>query len=247
MGTVSRRKGLKPGSAAAAADPTQGPADPRDEEILRAAFAVFTEKGFHGATMLDVASRARASKTTLYNRFEGKEVLFQALTAWGTRQGTEALDAIVRDETLDPLTALHRFAARMLWQMMQPEKLALFRIAMAEGGRMPEIGRIFSSFTRDHGFKLGLIIAKRLVEQGLIEIGDPEEYGHSFIGLLQGELFTRALIGAIPPPSAREIERHAHRAMTRLVQAFAPARQHPDRERPGRKRQNALSDARSNR
>src|SRR5450631_2115182 len=168
MGTRSTRASpAKPGHAPPAADSSHVTVDPRDEEIVRAAFAVFTEKGFHDATMLEVASRARASKTTLYSRFESKEVLFQALIAWGTRQGTEALDAIVHDETLDPLTALHRFAARMLWQMMQPEKLALFRIAVAEGGRLPEIGRIFSSFTRDHGLKLGAVIAKRLVEQGL--------------------------------------------------------------------------------
>jgi AcrR family transcriptional regulator len=196
----------------------------RDDEILRAAYAVFTEKGFHGATMLDVASRARASKTTLYARFESKEALFRALMAWGTRQGTDALDAIVDDRALDPMTALRLFAAQVLSQMMQPEKLALFRITVAEGGRLPEVGKIFSSFTRDHGMKLGRVLSRRLVEQGLIEIGDPEEYGHSFIGLLQGELFMRALLGAAPPPSAREIERHAHRAMTRLVHAFAPSR-----------------------
>jgi TetR/AcrR family transcriptional repressor of mexJK operon len=174
--------------------------------------------------MLDVASRARASKTTLYAHFESKEALFQALMAWGTRQGTDALDAIVDDRALDPVTAQHLFAARVLSQMMQPEKLALFRITVAEGGRLPEVGKIFSSFTRDHGMKLGRVLARRLVEQGLIEISDPEEYGHSFIGLLQGELFMRALLGAAPPPSAREIERHAHRAMTRLVHAFAPPR-----------------------
>ena len=203
-----------------------GPGRPasRDEEILRAAYAVFTEKGFHGATMLDVASRARASKTTLYARFESKEALFQALIAWGTRQGTDALDAIVDNQALDPLASLHLFAAQVLSQMMQPEKLALFRIAVAEGGRLPEIGRIFSRYTRDHGVRSGQKLAKRLVEQGLIEIGDPEEYGHSFIGLLQGELFMRALLGSAPPPTAREIERHARRAMTRLVHAFAPSR-----------------------
>jgi AcrR family transcriptional regulator len=225
MGTRSRRaSAAKPDPAPTAAKSSHAGADPRDEEILRAAFAVFTEKGFHGATMLDVAGRARASKTTLYSRFESKEVLFQALTAWGTRQGSDALDAISRDPTLDPLAALHRFAARLLAQMLQPEKLALFRIAVAEGGRLPEIGKIFSHFTRDHGVKSGYLISRRLVQQGLIEIDDPEEYGHSLIGLLQGELFMRALIGAIPPPGAQEIESHAHRAMRRLVRAFAPAR-----------------------
>jgi AcrR family transcriptional regulator len=198
--------------------------DPRDEELLRAAFAVFTEKGFHGATMLEVASRARASKATLYARFKNKESLFRALVGWGTRQGTEILDAIVRDETLDPLTALHRFAAGVLSQMLQPEKLALFRIAVAEGERLPEIGRILSGFTREHGRTLGRLIARRLVQEGLVEINDPDEYGHSFIGLLQGEMFTRALLGTIPPPSPAEIESHAHRAMARLVRAFAPSR-----------------------
>jgi TetR/AcrR family transcriptional repressor of mexJK operon len=224
MGTRSRQASSNGSSPAKL---PQQPSDPRDEEILRAAFAVFTEQGFHGATMLDVAGRARASKATLYARFGSKEVLFKALIAWATRQGAEALDAVTRDPTLDPLTMLHRFAARILAQMMQPERLALFRIAVAEGGRLPEIGRIFSNFTRDQGVRLGHVVGKRLVEQGLIEVDDPEEYGHSFIGLLQGELFMRALLGATPPPSAREIERHAHRAMTRLVHAFAPAPHSP--------------------
>jgi AcrR family transcriptional regulator len=57
--------------------------DPRDEEILGAAFCTFTELGFHGATMLEIAKRARASKTTLYERFRDKEGLFQALLEWG--------------------------------------------------------------------------------------------------------------------------------------------------------------------
>jgi len=175
--------------------------------------------------MLDVANRARASKSTLYALHADKESLFRALIAWGTRQGTHALDAIVSDQTLDPLTALHRYAAKLLALMLQPEKLALFRIAVAEGDRLPDVGRIFSAFTRDHGVELGRAIAARLVREGLIEIDDADEYGHSFIGLLQGELYMRALLGTIAVPSAKEIERHARRAMTRLVRAYAPSRQ----------------------
>ncbi len=230
MGTQSRRR---PPSQVAQAHPSavrskspQAAADPRDEEILRAAFEVFTEKGFHGATMLDVASRARASKTTLYARFDNKEALFHALLMWGTRQGTEALDAIAHDQTLDPRAALDRFAVRLLTQMMRPEQLALFRIAVAEGGRLPDVGRIFNSLTRDHGKGLGRMLTTRLIEQGLIEIDDPEDYGNSFIGLLRGEFYTQALLGVIPPPSTRDIEKHARRAMARLVRAFAPSQRH---------------------
>ncbi|HEX2815832.1 MAG TPA: TetR/AcrR family transcriptional regulator [Phenylobacterium sp.] len=197
-------------------------ADPRDEEILRAAFDIFTAKGFHGATMLDVAKAARASKTTLYARFENKQALFSALVAWGTRQGAAALEAIADDETLDPAVALERFAARLLSQMMQPEKVALLRIAVAEGGRMPAVGAILGGYTREHGLRLGRVLVSRLVARGIVAIADPEEFGHAFIGLLQGELITHALLGETATPTVDEIEAHARRAMRRLIRAFAP-------------------------
>jgi TetR/AcrR family transcriptional regulator, mexJK operon transcriptional repressor len=218
MGTQSRRARIKRSDPAA--KPSQEDSA-REEEILQAAFDVFSEKGFHGARMLDVASRARASKTTLYARYPSKEALFEALMAWSTRQGTEALDAIAADETLDPLTALHRFAAQLLALMLQPKKLALFRIAVAEGDRLSAVGRTYSAFTRDHGVECVRAIVARLLKQKLIEIDDRAEFGHSFIGLLQGELFTRALLGTIPSPHRDEIDRHARRAVTRLMRAYA--------------------------
>lgn len=240
MGTTSTAKAAakpardKPASEFAPARP-----DVRDEEILRAALGVFSEKGFHGATMLEVANRARASKSTLYMRFENKEALFTALIAWGTRQGTDALEAIVRDHNLDPLTALHRYAACLLGLMIQPDKLALFRIALGEGGRLPELGKIFSRFTRDHGIKLAHVLTARLVRAGLIEIDSPDEYGHSFIGLLQGELYMATLLGTIPRPSDKDIEHHARRAMARLVRAFAPSK---NRQKPIKPDRNARSN-----
>jgi AcrR family transcriptional regulator len=218
MGTQSRRARTKHSDPAA--QPPQEDAA-REEEILQAAFDVFSEKGFHGARMLDVASRARASKTTLYARYPSKEALFEALMAWSTRQGTDALDAIAADETLDPLTALHRFAAQLLALMLQPKKLALFRIAVAEGDRLSAVGRTYSAFTRDHGVECVRAIVARLLKQKRIEIDDRAEFGHSFIGLLQGELFTRALLGTIPSPHRDEIDRHARRAVTRLMRAYA--------------------------
>ena len=223
MGTQSRRARIK------RSDPAAKPSredSAREEEILQAAFDVFSEKGFHGARMLDVASRARASKTTLYARYPSKEALFEALMAWSTRQGTEALDAIAADETLDPLTALHRFAAQLLALMLQPKKLALFRIAVAEGDRLSAVGRTYSAFTRDHGVECVRAIVARLLKQKLIEIDDRAEFGHSFIGLLQGELFTRALLGTIPSPHRDEIDRHARRAVTRLMRAYAASGPH---------------------
>ena len=45
-------------------------------EIIRAAEAIFAEKGFHGATIEDIARRAEFAVGTIYNFFKGKEDLY---------------------------------------------------------------------------------------------------------------------------------------------------------------------------
>jgi AcrR family transcriptional regulator len=221
MGTAARTKSRRSPQPPLASDRAAGLA--RDEELLQAAFDIFTERGFEGATMLEIASRARASKSTLYARYATKEALFEALMEWSTRQGTEALDAVTSDTTLAPLTALHRFASILLGLMLQPAKLALFRIAVAEGARLSAVGKTFAAFTREHGRQRLSGIVTRLLRDGVVEIDDRDEFGHSFMGLLQGELYMRALLGIIATPSHDEIAAHARRAMERLVRAYAPA------------------------
>ena len=51
----------------------------RRAEILRAAEKLFAEKGFHGATMLDLAKLAEFSVGTLYNFFKTKEEVYYTL------------------------------------------------------------------------------------------------------------------------------------------------------------------------
>lgn len=49
------------------------------EEILEAALAVFTERGFHAASMKEIAEKAEFATGTLYSFFESKEDLYKAL------------------------------------------------------------------------------------------------------------------------------------------------------------------------
>lgn len=196
--------------------------DARDEEILSAAFAEFTEKGFHGATMLAVASRARASKATLYGRFGNKEGLFQSLLAWGCRQIMVDLEAIVVDARHHPAQALENCAIRLLQGMGAPNALALLRVAIAEGARQPEIGRIYNSLTRDPIVGLMGELIGQLIGAGIIAGDDPEGFAVALIGLLRGDLFYQALLGVVPPPEPEQWEMLARRAVRRLLLAFAP-------------------------
>jgi TetR/AcrR family transcriptional regulator len=51
----------------------------RRADILKAAESLFAEKGFHGATMADLAAQAEFSVGTLYKFFAGKEEVYYIL------------------------------------------------------------------------------------------------------------------------------------------------------------------------
>ena len=54
-------------------------AEARPEEIIAAAKAVFTEKGFANTKLSEIAQVAGVTKGTLYYYFDGKEALFKAV------------------------------------------------------------------------------------------------------------------------------------------------------------------------
>jgi AcrR family transcriptional regulator len=76
----------------------------RTEEILDAAFRVFSIKGYHNSTVDDIAQEAGISKGTCYQYFEGKEDIFiatmegslETLLAEADAAAVEAKDALMR-------------------------------------------------------------------------------------------------------------------------------------------------------
>lgn len=196
--------------------------DPRNETILSAAFDVFAEKGVHGATMLEIATRAKVSKETLYARFDSKEGLFYALLAWGALKSGIDADSYDDARLRDPRKALDDYAADCLIKMMKPEAIAVHRIAVGEADRMPEVARVFDEFTCKAGRPVTTRIGQALSRDGVVEIEDINEFNDSLIGLLRGNLHHDVTIGVAPHPGDEGVAEHARRAMARLVRAYAP-------------------------
>jgi AcrR family transcriptional regulator len=90
----------------------------RREEILAAALAAFTEKGFAAATIEDVRARSGASTGSIYHHFGGKEGLAAAIYVEGLRDFQQGfLRELRRDrtpeETIKGLVRYHlRWIAR---------------------------------------------------------------------------------------------------------------------------------------
>jgi AcrR family transcriptional regulator len=85
----------------------------RREEILKVALSVLAERGYRGASMLEIAERAQASKETLYAWFRDKRGLFEELVRWQAERVDAALVPSLERDTDDPLVVLRTFAVEL--------------------------------------------------------------------------------------------------------------------------------------
>jgi AcrR family transcriptional regulator len=97
------------------------------EHILDAAEQIFGQKGFHTATLKEVADRAEFSVGALYAFFEGKDDLFAQVME---RQGTALLDRlqVAIGDAADATGKLHRLVdAQVAYFRARPDFYRLFQ------------------------------------------------------------------------------------------------------------------------
>src|SRR5246127_5232058 len=106
----------------------------RAPEILDAALACFSERGFAATRMDDIAARAGISKGTIYLYFDSKEAVFKALA----RASIGAQLAMVRDQ-LAGFEGRSAYLLRFVIGTMgnfaaNSDRVVLGRVLLAEAG-----------------------------------------------------------------------------------------------------------------
>jgi AcrR family transcriptional regulator len=135
------RRGRPPRAVAAALTGT----------IVEAAMRCFLADGYAATSLERVAAHAGVSKRTLYARFRDKPELFAAavtalIDLWRTRYPAP------RRAAPDLAAGLAEAGAQMLEVSLSPEGLALFRLLVAEGARVPGLPAILA----DAGVGVGI-------------------------------------------------------------------------------------------
>ncbi len=100
------------------------------EQILQAALAVFAEKGFHPATIKDVAARAGVADGTVYNYFENKTALILGLLDWVNQSDQRETD-FAKLEHMDLETFVQAYVRQRL-ELLGGEGLGLFQAILPE-------------------------------------------------------------------------------------------------------------------
>jgi AcrR family transcriptional regulator len=98
---------------------TEAHVDARRNQILDGAWQCFAERGYHRATMQDVAAAAGLSAGTIYLYYESKEALLRAITERSQEMGRRVLEE-VRAHADGPLGAIQALGAVMKAALSDP-------------------------------------------------------------------------------------------------------------------------------
>jgi AcrR family transcriptional regulator len=181
------------------------------ERILDAAFAAFMKSGYAATSTLEIATRARVSKRELYAQVGNKqEILIECIRARATRLKVPADLPVPRDrETLEQVLA--SFATQLLREITDPTVITVFRLAIADAVRAPEVAHALDSIGREASRAALRQIMTQARAAGLLE-GRPAELAERFGGLLWGNLLVSLLLGVAERPSSREVAARARDA-----------------------------------
>jgi AcrR family transcriptional regulator len=193
---------------------------PRRKAILAAAYDVLMEQGYAGASTLEIATRAKVSKRELYAEFGSKRGILEALIATTAARMQVPLAPAELADPAALAAALTRYGATALTELTHPAVLAINRLAVAEAGASPELGRILDQQGREPNRKALVLLFRRAQAAGFVGGGDPEQMAGAFFSLLFGDLMLRLMLGVVPPPKRPEIQRRAELATQAVLELF---------------------------
>lgn len=195
-----------------------------ENRILDAARDVFLESGLAGATVDQIAARARAGKPTIYARFPSKQVLFTAVVMRNVAANVE------RFQTYVPSGAsiqerLASLGAAILHWALSSDTVELMRLGIAEARRFPDLASRVHAMAKDRGIEA---VAKLLSEiAGADELRAARAFAPErlptttrfFLDLVLLPLLMQALSGEKAKTLQREIAPHVARSVSFFLAA----------------------------
>lgn len=175
------------------------------KQVVEAAREVFLEDGYHGASVDEIARRAKISKATLYRYFESKSELFNEIARREiAREGQIGTQNLNPD--LDPIDVLNAVGLQYTGFMLSPFGSDLYRLIAAERHRFPDVAAAFYSEGRQYVISVLAKYFEQAEKVGKLKIDDKELAASQLIDLVRGELFSQVMFLGATEDSA-ETER----------------------------------------
>ncbi|MCV6583947.1 MAG: TetR/AcrR family transcriptional regulator [Marinibacterium sp.] len=171
------------------------------KDIIDAAIDEFREQGFLGAKTTSIAKKANVSSRTLYNHFESKEALFEAISKIMLAQNA-TMQPVPHDPNRDFADQLTDAVWRYVEVITEETAIGLNRIILSELIRDLDRSRQFFAETATHDYPISRLISEAM-EAGVLRKADPDLATNQLLGLVKNFFFwPEFFMGETPTPRA---------------------------------------------
>lgn len=181
-------------------------AEDRPDEVLDAALALFTEKGFAATRVEDIATRAGLSKGAVYLYFPSKEAILEALVKRSVVPIADGALAVISNYSGDPRPVIAMALKHVASRITDPKLAAIPRLMIREIINFPDFADMYRREVLDRVIPAVQRLIQNGVAEGYFRKVDPEMTLRSVIGPVIAHLMISELFG-IRPATGLEIDR----------------------------------------
>lgn len=104
------------------------------DEILEKSLELFSENGYHGTSMREIAAAVGIKGSSIYNHFDGKEDIFSELFSYlaPLKLKDEDLQSKLMSAEADPVKILNYFGRIVIEEMQNSKKVKLLKMMLKE-------------------------------------------------------------------------------------------------------------------
>ena len=234
------------------------------DQILDAARAAFTRRGFDATTLADIAAALSVTPAAILRHFPSKQELFTAaMSARGIQLPPFLEELAHADPAADPRVVLRRFAAQMIPFVSNIIRPAI-AVHMHMAARQTTVVVPFDTAAEETPPRRGIRILTdyfaRAMEAGTVRRADPLATALLFVGQLQAYVFLHHVLNVTPAypledyldaqidlwvEGALVVDRAAARPGGTRARKKSPAKDHRGRGGPRRRDGGAAVHARA--
>ncbi|MBB4571301.1 TetR/AcrR family transcriptional regulator [Rhizobium leucaenae] len=188
------------------------------QTIVDAACELFEELGFHGATLDQVAQRAKISKLSIYKHFENKEALFGAAFAARCQQLVpqklfDGVDGSAEDQLMAAGSSLLR-------TLLRPEVRNVEAMVMADTPNQKSLSKVHYEAGPAHIIAQIEGLLRQLHANALLNVPDSLGSARLFAALFKGsDLLIIARFDEARAADDNEIESYCRSAVAMFIAA----------------------------
>ncbi|GAA5647644.1 TetR/AcrR family transcriptional regulator [Vibrio proteolyticus] len=194
--------------------------DIKQDDIIKSAIEVFSQKGFEQASMEGISKQAGVSKRTLYKYYPNKDALFEVIVDKLICRFDDQ-KALQFEPSVSVAKQLQTLTQQQLCYINTEDFQMTARMVMAECIRCPHTSRLlmekFAAIEDSYGLTVWV---KQGIAAGVLEVENVSQAVEQYIGSIKASVFWPQLLAHQPPPSCEQVNAAIETAVRCFVACY---------------------------